>query len=240
MNWDPSTLAQLSAPGFNRAIGAGDVIPYLPTDFQRQSTAETGRGDLQEATPGPSGQFGSQQQAAMPGIPGSWLQNLSALTPLLNQIFANANAPAASAAAPPSSSNYNAVAQQPGQAVSGPSSSSIGAMAPAGAPAAAPVAPSGPPAGFNALPGTNMYLNSTTGKYWEPGIGAVDSIGNPVSPGAPGWWDTFNTDINGGAGAAGGGPGGGGTGDGSGGGGGTGGDGGAGGGPGGAGGGAGP
>src|SRR5712671_1747157 len=84
-----SSLLRLSAPGFNRAIGSGDVVPYTGATSQGQQTA----GDAVPATPGPSGQFGAP--AATPGGSGSFLNNLSALTPLLNQLLAAQNAAAA-------------------------------------------------------------------------------------------------------------------------------------------------
>src|SRR5260370_772159 len=142
-----SSLLRLSAPGFNRAIGSGDVVPYTGATNTGGQTA----GDAVPATPGPSGQFGAP--AATPGGSGSFLNNLSALTPLLNQLLA-----AQSAASVPSGQG-NAQAQAPAaaQATATPESV-LGAIAPAGAPAPAGIAA---PAGAGEVPayGTPAFWN---------------------------------------------------------------------------------
>src|SRR5216683_4631203 len=125
-----SSLLRLSAPGLNRAIGSGDVVPYTgATNQGGQQTA----GDAVPATPGPSGQFGTP--AATPGGSGSFLNNLSALTPLLNQLLAQQNA----AAIPSGQGNAQAQAPSAAQATATPESV-LGAIAPAGAPAPAGIA----------------------------------------------------------------------------------------------------
>lgn len=83
---DPSilaSLAQLSAPGYNRAIGSGDVVPYWGPQQNQQAAggagvAEPGASYDPGAMGGPTGSIGAGG--------GSVLNNLSVLTPILNQI----------------------------------------------------------------------------------------------------------------------------------------------------------
>src|SRR5258708_24243119 len=78
-----TSLQRLSAPGYNRAIGSGDTVPYTGATSPAQQTA----GDATAATPGPSGSFGP---AAAPGTsfdPNSFLHNLSAYMPMISQLL---------------------------------------------------------------------------------------------------------------------------------------------------------
>lgn len=84
MIWDPSTLAKLSAPGFNRPIGAGDVVPYwgnMPDMGGVSGSSEAQQGPRFDpndiAGTGPTGP---------PAAPTSILNNLSTLTPIVNQL----------------------------------------------------------------------------------------------------------------------------------------------------------
>src|SRR5260370_39623006 len=125
-----TSLQRLSAPGYNRAIGSGDTVPYAGATSPAQQTA----GDAVPATPGPSGQFGP---AAAPGAsfdPNSFLNNLSAFMPMISQLL-QASQPAVP------SGQGNAQAQPAAQAVNGISSADLGAMPVAGSPAPAGIAP---------------------------------------------------------------------------------------------------
>src|SRR5229473_8024137 len=145
-----TSLQRLSAPGYNRAIGSGDTVPYTGATSPAQQTA----GDASVATPGPSGTFG----AATPGAagafdPNSFLNNLSAYMPMISQLL-QASQPAVP------SGQGNAQAQPAAQAASGISSADLGAMPVAGSPAPAGIAAPAP-AGAGEVPayGTPAFWN---------------------------------------------------------------------------------
>lgn len=151
-----TSLLRISAPGFNRPIGMGDVVPYLQTGRGPGAVGDTFSGqDVTAATPGPSGSFGPPPAPAAASAPGSLLNNLSALTPLINQLVASSQ--------PVVSGQGNAQAQPAAQAVAGPSSADIGAMAPAGAPAA-PAGPPAAPAGYIQISPTLALSSNGTGQ----------------------------------------------------------------------------
>jgi hypothetical protein len=177
MIWDPSTLARLSAPGFTRALGTGDVVPYWPP----QSTG--GVSGAGEAAPGPSFDPNAALAATGPtgfSIPNSPINFLSMLTPLINQAIA-----AQQAASIPSGQG-NAQAQPPAQAVPGTSSTDLSSQISAGG---VPIAGSGAvpgsasqPAGMDTgagAPNTGMSMPSG-------GVGSSDSSGGGGAPGEDG------------------------------------------------------
>jgi hypothetical protein len=183
MNWDPSTLARLSAPGFNRPIGSGDVVPYLPTSPVGQSGQSSGQSqDVEQALPGPSGNFSNGVQGAGNTLGGagnsnSMLNNLSALMPLLTAMWQGNQA----AAIP--SGQAQAQAQPAAQATPGLSSAQLGAMPPAGAPP--------PSTGAGASSSAGPDPNSSAGwMTYGPGMtmGAsappVDTGGNAAGSGS--------------------------------------------------------
>jgi hypothetical protein len=176
-----STLAQLSAPGFNRAIGSGDVVPYLGATPPAQTVGGAGA-----ATPGTSFDPNATTSAGAPTGGSSFLNNLSALTPILNRIIA------AQQAAAMQSGQGNAQAQGIPGAVPGTGSAdmtaAIGALPVAGAAPASGIAP--PPGGAEGGPGAAPGAapgDSSGGSPGDAGSGAAGGVGPGTgAPGAPG------------------------------------------------------
>jgi hypothetical protein len=184
MDWN-TVLQQLSRPGVERPLGAGDVVPYQRTTTPGQTIGDQQTAsDAVAATPGPSGTFGPAATPAASFDPNSFLTNLSSFMPLLNQLINQQNA----AAVP--SGQGNAQAQPAAQAVSGPSSADLGAMQPAGSPAPAGIAPStaGPGSWLNGqwFPTYPAgYADSLSGGQGSTGAGP-GAPGGPPGEGAPG------------------------------------------------------
>jgi hypothetical protein len=193
MNWD-SVLNQLSAPGLNRPVGAGDVNPFQSTTLPGQTTGDQQTvAGASAATPGPSGTFGPATPGASGAFdPSSFLANLSSFMPMLNQLI-NQHA---QAAVP--SGQGNAQAQPAAQATTGPSSADLGAMQPAGAPASGPppgFAPDLVHGGYAPIPNWTPDSSGLSGGEGAPG-GAAGAPGD--SGGAPG--DGPGGGVSGGAG----------------------------------------
>src|SRR5260370_25259216 len=159
-----SSLQRLSAPGYNRAIGSGDTVPYTgATNQGGQQTA----GDAVPATPGPSGQFGSATPGAAGAFdPNSFLNNLSAYMPMISQLL-QASQPAVP------SGQGNAQATPGAQAVNGISSADLGAMPIAGSPA---------PAGIATAPADNAVPAYGTPAFWN-WYAAANNVGSNVGSG---------------------------------------------------------
>lgn len=193
--WDPSTLAQLSAPGFNRPLGSGDVVPYWGAGPSPMSS------DTAPAAPGPSYNPNPDiptDQVTTPGSPGfSTLNNLSWLQPFLDAWMQQQQA----ASIP--SGQGNAEAQPLADANPGPSSEDLGVLIGAGdsqsdVPGIAPgvVAPSpandAPPGqvgdnGGSPGPGSNPGQESDAPSPGEaPGEGPGPGPGD--APGGEGDW----------------------------------------------------
>lgn len=199
-----SLLAQLSAPGFNRAIGSGDVVPYMGQSGQTGGAV----GGATTATPGASFDP-TAGQATSPAGGGSFLNNLSALTPLLNEIFQQQQA----AAIP--SGQGNAQANPLQGAAAGPGSQDIAQQIAASA-GGVPIAGGGGVAGIGAPPASSASPAGGGGPVVAPlaqgGEGAVGDASGP-GPGAapgdsgpgPGPGDASGPSGDGGGGAGGGG-----------------------------------
>lgn len=162
-----STLAQLSAPGYNRAIGMGDVVPYWGGQGQGSTVSNAGA-----ATPGVAYDPNPQATQQMAGAMGtdSVLNNLSALTPILNQIIAQQQ----QASIP--SGTATMTAQPLPQATPGASSADVAAQLAAAAPAPVTAVGGAPIAGAP----VQMPDASTPSGVGDsgPGAGAPAGVGD--------------------------------------------------------------
>lgn len=221
MIWDPSTLAQLSAPGFNRAIGAGDVVPYWGAQPNQggasgAGAAEPGASYDPGAMGGPTGSIGVDGG-------GSALNNLSALTPILNQIVqqqqqdsivsgqGNAQANPLPGATPGlGSADVAAQAQAQSGGLPIASAGGVPGIAPpagGSTPSGAPGADAGGAPGGVGAPGdagATGGSGDSAGAPGDAGAAAGDAAGGPGAPGTPGGADGPAAGDAGGAGGAGG------------------------------------
>lgn len=169
-----STLLQLSAPGYNRAIGSGDVVPY------QQQAQQGGASGAGAATPGAS--YDPEPVAGGPtgsiGAGGnSFLNNLSAITPALNQMFQNQQD------ASIVSGQANAMANPLPGAAAGPGSTDMAQQIAAQA-GGVPIAGSGGVPGISVAPSGGRPTNTSGGGDGGPAGAPGDASGGGAGPAA--------------------------------------------------------